>query len=140
MKLQILRSGQTEGIEGYTAIRAEVNALSLDIVADNQCDVILAPDIVDSFSLELIDTLIVQVLKKLRMGGKLVIGGTDIRLFAKAINNGVLELGQASRIVSSVHSMISADTMVELLRQKGLRIDSFHFDGLHFEINVQRVK
>jgi hypothetical protein len=139
MNMQILRAGQA-GIAGYETVMVDTNSLSLGVASDNQCRTILAPDILDSFNLELIEQLIGQLTQKLRIGGELVVGGTDIRLFTKAVLNGMLDIRAASKIVSATQSMMPADMVAALLSARGLAVKSIHMDGIHFEIKTQRTQ
>lgn len=138
MKLQIIKQDQEE-VRGYEVVFVDRNQLDLTKVADNECEFILASDIMDSFSGGDSSKQVLQALRtKLRLNGTVVVGGTDVRLFAKAVLSGVLPLDAASNIVTGVHSMTSSIKTEELLKSLGLTIESVTLDGLHYEIKATR--
>ena len=80
MKLHIVKPEQ-ESIENYTRVDANPDSLDLSKVSDNECTMILANDILDLFHIDNLPQLLEHLVKKIRMGGELVVGGTDVRLF-----------------------------------------------------------
>lgn len=138
MKLQINKTGQQE-IAGYEQVTVEKpNSLELSHIVDNSCESILCPDIMDMFHLSALNDLCVGLLKKLRMGGELVIGGIDVRLFAKYVTNGLLAPEEASNIVCKTYSMSTPDLLRSCLEKLQLKVVSIHMDGLHYEIKAVR--
>lgn len=138
MKLQIIRKEQ-EGIQGYQVVKIEKpNSLELSHIINNSCEVILAPDAVDSFNNALLQQVCNLIVSKLRLGGELILGGTDIRFFAKYVSNGILSPSEACDIVCSAHSMSTADMIKEQFDKLNLKIVSIHMDGLHYEVKAVR--
>jgi hypothetical protein len=72
------------------------------------------------------------------MGGELVIGGIDVRLFAKYVTNGLLAPEEASNIVCKTYSMSTPDLLRSCLEKLQLKVVSIHMDGLHYEIKAVR--
>ena len=137
MKIQILRQDQ-KPIEGYQQITVDRNSLDLATVSDNECEFILAPDVLDSFSGDGAGQVIQALYSKLRLGGTLVIGGTDVRLFSKAVLNGAVGVMDASNIVTNCHAMTSVEMTKVTLQGLGLFINSTSLDGLHYELKATR--
>lgn len=137
MKLQIVKPDQ-ESIENYTRIDTTPNAIDLSTVSDNECTSILANDILDSFSIENIPSLLAQLVKKIRMRGELIIGGTDIRLFCKLVVNDQMDELSATRLLESVQSMTVFSHTVNGLKDLGLKIVSTQINGSHYEIKASR--
>lgn len=137
MKLHILKQGQ-EPVKGYETVFVQNDNLSLEHVSNNECEFILAPDIMDSFSAAARNQLVGGLVSKLRMGGTLVIGGTHVRLFSKAVLNGMLSHDQASDIIGSLRSMSYPQDVVTSLENLKLTINSVTMDGLHYEIKAVR--
>jgi hypothetical protein len=79
-----------------------------------------------------------QIVKKLRLGGTLVIGGTDIRLFAKNVSNCLIGEGEASQIIKEKLSMTNPQKIIGLLSQLGLKVQSSIISGVHYEITAVR--
>ena len=137
MKLHILRSDQ-DPIENFKQILVTPNEINLEEVSDNECETIIAPDVLDSFSVPNIAELINALLSKLRLKGEISIGGTDVRLFSKCILNGELSVSEASNVVGQVESMTALPMIQDMLTSAGLRVLSSHLNGIHFEIKAKR--
>lgn len=138
-KLQVLQANQ-EPVTGYDTVLVSPNNIDLAQVTDNECDSILASDVMDAFAAPHAPKLIQALVSKLRLNGELVLGGTDVRLFARAVSNGQLAPVEASNIVSNVQSMTTSEQVREICTQLGLAIQSVHLDGLHYEVKVKRAQ
>ncbi len=139
MKLQIIREAQ-EAIIGYKVLTVGNNSLDLGSVTSNECEVILASDVMDSFPVGNSQEVIGALRSKLRINGELIVGGTEVRAFAKAVANGLITPDDASNVVTQNNSMTSVGTVKGILEGFGLDIMSSHIDGLHYEIKAKRVK
>ena len=82
MRVQVARMG-VETIQGYQHVVASDNYINFMDISDNECTEILANDILDCFSVEKIAECLQLLASKLRLGGSLVVGGKDVRLFSK---------------------------------------------------------
>lgn len=137
MKLQILRPEQ-EPIEGYKTVTISDAHLNLSELSDNECDTILAPEIMDSFPADKSSEVLSGIAAKLRQGGELVVGGTDIRIFAKMVSNGALLELPASEIVGKSTSMTTVKSVTSILSSLGLDIASTTIEGIHYEVKATR--
>lgn len=137
MRLQIVKPEQ-ESIENYTRVDVAPNTIDLSVVSDNECTSILANDVLDSFSVENVPSLLAQLVKKIRMGGELVVGGTDIRLFCKFVTNDQIDELSATRLLGSIQSMTTLNHTVGILMELGLKIVSSQINGVHYEIKASR--
>jgi hypothetical protein len=137
MKLQLLRDNQ-DPVLGYKQIIVKTNNIDLSSVVDNECETILAPDILDSFQSDATRDVIEGLISKMRIGSELSIGGTDVRLFASAVTSGILTTVEASNFVTNSHSMGSWRETKEILKDVGLTIKSVALDGVHYEIKATR--
>lgn len=138
MKVHIVKPNQ-QPIEGYQKIEVGPNQMDLGQVADNECTFILANEIADSFSVEQIGGMILALVKKLRMNGEIVVGGTDIRLFSKMVLNQQLGEVDACKMVGQNMSMSNADIVTQILRNENLQIHSVQLSGVHYEVTAKRV-
>jgi len=136
MKLHILRKSQSL-VGGFTPLFLD-DGLSLGEFSDNECEFILSPDIMDNFDASASQDLLAALAKKLRLGGTLVVGGTHVRLFAKAVLNGLVSNQEASAMIGQVRSMTSPSDIVEILKGFGLVIETVTMDGVHYEIRATR--
>ena len=137
MKLHIVKPGQ-ESIENYTRVEASPNALDISTVSDNECTSIMANDILDLFSIDNIPKVLEHLATKMRMGGDLVIVGTDVRLFCKYVTNDQVDELSAAQLIGVCESMTTCDQISNTLQSLGLRIASSQINGMHYEIKVTR--
>lgn len=140
MKIHVVRPDQ-QAIENFTRVNISNNLVDLSQLSDNECELILANDAMDSYSIDRAGELIQSLISKLRLGGELVVGGTSIRLFCKQVLNSQLDEKQASQIIGSVASMTSPEPLVEALSVMGeLDIVDVSLSGIHYEVKAKRVK
>lgn len=140
MKLQILKFEGQDAIEGYETVVAQQNGVDLSNVSDNEAELILAPDCVDMFSSQNIGAFVQALRSKLRLGGSLVVGGTSVDLFARAVVNGVLSPEDASNAVDMSCSFSSPTMLANSLKDVGLHIQNVITNGIHYEISCIRVQ
>ena len=138
MKIHIVRPEQ-QSIEGYQRVEVGQNTLELNTIADNECTTILANDIADSFSVDKIGGMIMAVVQKLRLGGEIIIGGTDIRLFAKAVLNEQLPEIDACKMIGTNLSMSNSQIITEIINSRNLKVESVQLMGVHYEVTAKRV-
>ena len=139
MKIHVLRPDQ-QAIENFTRVNISNNLVDLTQLSDNECELILANDAIDSYSIDRVAELVQSLVSKLRLGGELVLGGTSIRLFCKQVLNSQLDESQASQIVGSVASLTSPEPLVQVLSSMGLEIVEASMSGIHYEVKAKRVK
>lgn len=142
MKVQLVKS-ENNSIKGYKSIAllplaslAKLN--NLNLLSDNECEFILASDVLDEFQNQEIVSVIDALVKKLRVNGTLVIGGTDIRIFCKSITNGLINELDGSSIVASKQSMTNMQNIIDILKNFGLKIQSSRIIGINYEITAVR--
>tara|TARA_B100002019_G_scaffold98716_3_gene85044 strand:- start:1602 stop:2033 length:432 start_codon:yes stop_codon:yes gene_type:complete len=139
MRVQVAKMG-VETIQGYQHVVCSDNYINFMDISDNECTEILANDILDCFSVEKIAECLQLIVSKLRLGGSVVVGGKDARLFSKAVINGQVKEQEASQIINSVNSMSSVGTIAGFIQGLGLDISSTQIAGIHFEVKATRSK
>ena len=137
MKLHIVKPGQ-ESIENYVRVEVAPNTLDVSTVSDNECTSIVANDILDLFSIDNIPKVLEHLTTKMRMGGDLVIGGTDVRLFCKYVTNDQVDELSAAQLIGTCESMTTFDQISNTLQSLGLNIVSSQISGMHYEIKAAR--
>ena len=137
MKIQITTSNQ-EHIAGYREISIKNGKIDFQEISDNECTHILANNILDIFPAKHAKQCIAELVKKLRLGGTLVVGGTDLRIFSLNVINGMLQPDEASNVIGSVSSMSDAGTISDIIREMNLTIASKQISGVHYEISAER--
>lgn len=139
MKIHIIKQGET-AIEGYKKIELLPGfmLLGLDEVSDNEADVIFANDILDALPANVIQQTISQIATKLRLGGTLTVGGTELRTFTKNVTNQTIPEEQAVDIIRNSQSMVNVNKLSDLMRSIGLEIETTTINGLHCEVKCVR--
>ena len=137
MKVQILRQGEAP-VQGYNPIFVEINRINLDGLAQNQCEMILASDIFDCVTYNNIEPVLQALLSKLRLGGQLVVGGTDYNLLGSALNNKLLSEQDAARLIGNISCVVDGHKIADGLRSLNLAVETMHMDGIHFEVKARR--
>ena len=137
MKIHVTRIDQ-ETVENYNHVIVSDGHINFLDISDNECQEILANDVLDNFSIDKVGECITSLVNKLRLGGTIVVGGKDVRLFAKAVlNNGISEI-EASEIVNSCQSMSSINDVIPVLQHLGLKIINTNVAGIHYEVKASR--
>ena len=137
MKLQIVKTDD-EKIENYQHIQCYGTPLDLSSVADNECEEILAGDLLDMYTIDMLPALVQQLVSKLRIGGKIVLGGTEFSVLAKHIVNGGFTAEAVSNIIASKKSLTDISIIKNALKQLGLNILSTSISGIHCEVTAKR--
>lgn len=139
MKIHLVKTKEA-AIKGYTPIlySPSIKLNNLESLSDNQGEFILASDLLDDFPLQEIPNIIQGLLKKLRLNGTIVIGGTDIRVFCKSLVNSTLNEADASKMIQAKQSMSNTQEIIKLLQQFGLKIQASRIIGTHYEITAVR--
>ena len=139
MKLHIVKQGEAS-IEGYKKVELDpsLTFFGLEDVSDNEAQEIFANDILDSIPLEMTQRLISHLVSKLRVGGKLVVGGTEFRVFLRVcLNQGIPEQ-QAIETIRANNSMTNLKHLCELLSSMDLEVETRNINGVHCEVRCVR--
>jgi len=137
MKVHIVRPGEPT-IEGYERVEIGENSVDLSRFSDNECEFILASEVYDSFAAADMEKLTRYLGSKLRMGGVLIIGGTDIRLYCKGVLNQQISEEEAANIINPKKSMTTPDRAVMAIEAAGLKVQLTQINGLHYECSCSR--
>ena len=137
MKIHVLKENQPH-IENFKRVDVSDNQIDLSEISDNECILVLANDSLNSFSIANIPSFIQSLVKKIRINGALVVGGTEIRLFCKNVTNGSINEAEASKIINDVQSMTTVYETENIIKSLGLNIESTQLNGVHYEIKAKR--
>lgn len=137
MKVHVVNK-EEDHIKGYEQVEITDQGLNLDKYSDNECSFILASDCLDLLSYENIQNSIVAMRKKMRIGSTLIIGGTDIRIFARAIINESIDLPTANTMLCDKKSFSDVNSISDMLSGLGLTIVTTKISGVHYEIEASR--
>jgi len=137
MKINIVSESE-EALQGYRKILVKDQAIDFADISDNECEFILANKILNHFDYKNITDCLVNIRKKLRIGGKLVIGGIDLRMFTTNVINNLISPQDASDVVSNSKSMSIVTETVNLISQLDLKVITTQINGIHYEITAER--
>lgn len=140
MKIQLV-SDPSVGIEGYTLVNYAKDGLNfLDTLSNNECEEIIATDILNHVPYNNIDGVIQKFVTKLRYNGKLVLGGYDLRSFCRAVINNLISETEGLQIIQSARSMVPCNSITNYLTSLGLTIQSSIINGPTYEVTAIRHK
>ncbi len=137
MKVQIVNHSEPS-IGGYERVEAGENSVDMSQFSDNECEFILAGDILDSFPISSIPPFAKYLASKVRLGGSIVVGGTDVTLFAKNVVNHMISTQEASDLLSKKKSMSTPAIAIAALEAAGLKIQFAQNNGVHYEVTANR--
>lgn len=115
----------------FTEEKQQGDVQNLDwIVDDGECDEIIATDIIDFVNIPQKQQIIQNWAKKVKIGGKLTIGGTDVVSVSKALHQSNISLEEAGYLLygdpnfpfGNRRGCLSLDFMVNFLESIGFRI------------------
>lgn len=136
MKIHIV-DDPNKAIEGYNVIAFNNLDEHFANLSNNSCEFILANNIFDYVESKSIPEIIQKLLLKLRLNGKMSIGGKDINLFCKAVKNGLLSEHDASSAIAQCKSLVSYNFVQDIVKQLGLKYTT-QLNGIHYEITASR--
>ena len=133
----------TFGVEGVNT--GDVTDLD-GYVNDSEATEILELDIIDFLPLDMAGKAMHNWVKKLRHGGKIVVGGTDVSLVCMMFNKKALDLTQFNKIIHGEQksgwdfkaSHLSIKELAELLEGLGLNILKKRHSHFQMSVEAQR--
>jgi len=137
MKIHVVKPEQ-EAIENFEKVVCVDNEVDVANISDNECELIMANDVIDSFDIPNIEGLLGLLISKLRINGTMVIGGTDLRLLCKSVINDQMSELDASQIISGLRSATSLESLRAAIQSMGLNLVSSQITGVHYELTVKR--
>ena len=137
MKIHVVTQKE-QHIEGFERVEVKDGVVNLDAYSDNECDTILASDSLDHFDFPRMQSFILAARQKMRMGSKLIIGGTDIRLLSRHIGDGSIGIEDANELLFSKRCCADLTTVTNLVQHIGLNILTTKLSGIHYEIEASR--
>ena len=124
-------------LNGYTNL--EVNSNSVANEVDNSFLEILAVDALDKLDYENVESFLGLLVSKLRLNGKLVLGGYDFDVIARRILTGSIDPKEVNHVIGNSKSVIGIHALLELLTKRfKLSIDSAIVKGYKYEITAVR--
>jgi hypothetical protein len=125
-------------IEGYNMSPIIYGKVDIDKYPDNSVTEIIAIDAIGSIPVELLSNFLDQVVKKMRMGCTMTIGGIELGLLARNVVNGRVNSETFNGLVFKNKSIFSSVDIVNMLTQRNLVIDNVNIIGNNYEIKTSR--
>jgi len=125
-------------IENFTNIKLQTFQKEVNEIINNSCENIVVDDIIDFVSHESIPILISALVQKLRTGGKIFITGIELGVLCRHTVSEIVSEQDYSSVISPRASLSCVDSIVNLLKDKKLNIETSTIKGLRYEITATR--
>lgn len=110
------------------------------ICEDNECKEIVAPSLLDYVHISNLGNVVNNYVSKLRRGGVLKIGGTNLSHLLDIDSSDVLEFNKAAYTGSVLKQGIYSPSFIgTLLGEKGLKVNRARVIGNQFLVEAERV-
>lgn len=139
MKVNLTVKG--DNISGYLNIDASVgeDIVELKGVDDAEATEIIASDVINFVTIDSIERLLDGWIKKLRHGGKLIIGGVEIDEVCKAFIHRAIDFQMFNQLIHNGRtSHIPINDLEKILIQKGLVIEKKRIDSFNMILETRR--
>ena len=138
MKIDIVGNPR-DAIAGYKpVVISEDGFMDLFDISDSECIEIRANGIIDKFKASQLQGNLVSLLKKVRLGGKVVLTGLDCNILSRQLISGKLDELSFSAIVESSNSISSLKTVAQIVQSQGLKIETQKLSGYTYQIVATR--
>lgn len=119
---------------------------NIDCVDNNECEEIIALDVLEYIPVQLADKTIDHWVSKLAHGGKLTVNATNIRQVARSVINKSVNLDELNEYIYGSQrfdweikrGMVDLDRLCGAMISKGLKIVSKRLDGLKMFVTAER--
>lgn len=146
MKLQITVDEQP--MNGYTYLNPNQGGdiFVLEGISDNECEEILAPRIIDYIPINMMQAFAQSLVKKMRHGSKIIIGGTDLYEICKNVVNfnantvqaNLLLYGNQQNAWNIKRGQITLKDLVDLMDECGLKVIKKRLEGVEMCVEAIR--
>jgi hypothetical protein len=131
----------TEGndkIENYNTIKLENFQDEMKEVINNSCTEVVAHNVIDKIKSVDIEKFVTILCSKLRIGGKIIITGTDLGTLSRGVINNTISSQDYSSIIENKASLNYMHNINAMLKKFNLTIDSGLIRGTNYEIIANR--
>jgi hypothetical protein len=129
-----------KAIENYIVVPILYGKLDsyLHSIYNNSATEIVAIDALDSIPYELLVEFISSVRQKMRIGGKLIIGGIELAALSRDVINGKVSTKDYNELIFSKKGIYRSKDIIDLLTQADLVIEQASIKGYQYEITTIR--
>lgn len=137
MKLQLI-THESESISGFNQILIENDRCpDIDNVINHSCTDLLAIDCLDKLSYDMSVKLFGELMKKIRLGGTLVVRGIGLLTLGHGIISESIDAQGLSAIVENIKCIHDPRNIVHVLEQENFVV-TMSLRGIHYEITATR--
>ena len=138
MKIDIVGNPK-DAIKGYKPVIVNEDGLiEMFDVSDSECMEIRANGIVDRFKASQLQPNLIALLKKVRIGGEIILSGLDCNIISRQLISGKLDEATFSHLVESSNSISSLATVAKIVQSQGLQIKAQKISGFTYQIVAKR--
>ena len=137
MKLLIINQPQ-QVVEGYQVVDLRTGIEQLDQVVNNSCTDVVLTNCLDTLGKEDARKVLGLASSKMRLGGKMVISGVELKCLCRNVLNNTMSSDDFSNIVQSINCAFTSQEITQLVNGVGLNIDSILIQGHLYEIRISR--
>jgi hypothetical protein len=137
MKLNICYDDKGH-IANYTNINISDDGLNINHVVNNSCEEIIVSDTLDYIPYENINKTLFDIIQKIRLNGKLIIVGTDVRCVCRLTATDAISIEQFCSLIRGFQSMNTEFNIKHLLASAGLKVESSLINHHKYEIIAVR--
>lgn len=137
MKLHVIESPE-ELIQGFESALVTDGGIVIDHVSDNECEQIIANNILEKFPLASVGAALQKIVSKLRMGGNINLSGIDANCFCKAFINDMTTKESMCEAINKCSSILEVKDVIAMLNGLGLEINYYRIAGVNYEISATR--
>ncbi len=139
MKVNLTVKG--ENISGYVNIDASTGGdiVELKEIDNAEAKEIIASDVINFVAIESLELLVQGWIKKLRHGGKIVIGGIEINEVCKAFIHKAISCQELNQFIHNGRmSHVPINELEKILINQGLIIEKKRIDNFNMIIEARR--
>ena len=128
MKLQFTK--EVSSIDYYTHVR-DMNLVDIQC-DDMEADEILVDNFLNQFTYSILGNVVSKIVSKLRLGGQITIAENDIDFLCHNLSTGKMNHQEFNDTIFSggpAMCLFSVETIVDLLKQAGLKITEKFIDS-----------
>lgn len=137
MKIQVITS-EPEAISGFDHILIQNGQCpDIDNVINHSCTELIAIDCLDKLSYDDSVKFFGELIKKIRLGGTLVLRGIGLLSIGQQIISEAIDAQSLSNIISNIKCLHDPRNIVNVLEKENFTV-TMYLRGIHYEITATR--
>jgi hypothetical protein len=137
MKIDIVQDAKS-AVGNYQPVIISDGNIDFFDISDSECVEVRANQVIDQFSSQNVESNLLSILKKVRIGGKVVLSGIDCNILSRQLISGQIDENTFSNIVSACNSMSSLKKISRAVKLSGFTVESQKINGSVYEIVAKR--